>query len=265
MLSRLMHHTAQPTPTCSETCHGTPTPPLGSVLRCTPSHTCPNWACSPTQLCAVPSFLTQLHAAPTQSPVHWVTLNPPHLPSLRAVPSSRWGHCPFGGQGWWGACLIHLAWGRVAEDVGDERRGTRIDEPKCTCLEFVMCTWVYLLKPCCSQFTHSGVHIQHTSCLSPLSPSPLQPMISHHFHGWWGSWLPYSPISHGPAKVGRSWILFPVWWVGRRGFGILPWGCSGSVSGCLQVPEHFPERFRYQWHSSKAPDGLNALWSQDCF
>ena len=82
-LSRLMRHTARPTPACSETCHGAPTPPLGSVLRRTPSLTCPNWACSPTQLRAVPSFLTRLHTAPTQSPVCWVTLNPPRRPSLR--------------------------------------------------------------------------------------------------------------------------------------------------------------------------------------
>ena len=78
---RLMRRTAQPTPACSETCHGAPAPPLGSVCR-TSSLTCPNWAYSPTQLRAVPSFLTRLCAAPTQSPVCWVTLNPPRLPSF---------------------------------------------------------------------------------------------------------------------------------------------------------------------------------------
>ena len=168
-LSCLMRHTAQPTPTCSKTCHGAPTPPLGSVLRCTSSLTCPNWACSPTQLRAVPSFLTWLCAALTQSPGCWVTLNPPHLPSLRAVlllgaspvvhpglSKGSWGRgrvqvegwrCQVGSRGDEG--LVHLVWGRVVEAVGDERRGTCIDEPKCTCLE-----------SCALGFTRSNLVVQ---------------------------------------------------------------------------------------------------------
>ena len=182
-----MRHTAQPTPACSKTCHGAPAPPLGSVLRCTSSLTCPNWACSPTQLRAVPSFLTWLRAAPTQSPGCWVTLNPPCLPSLRAflplgaspvvrpgLSKGSWGRghaqvegwrCQVGSRGDEG--LVRLVWGRVAEEVGDERRGTRIDEPKCTCLE-----------SCALGFTRSNLVVQSSrihmfTCSRPTHLSSL--------------------------------------------------------------------------------------------
>ena len=189
-----MHRTAQPTPACSKTCHGAPAPPLGSVLRRTSSLTCPNWACSPTQLHAVPSFLTWLHATPTQSPGCWVTLNPPHLPSLRAFlplgasPVVRpglskgsqgqgWGcaqvegwRCQVGSRGDEG--LVHLVWGRVAEEVGDERRGMCIDEPKCTCLESCAlgftCSNLVVQSSCIHTFTRS-----RPTHLSSLTTVPL--------------------------------------------------------------------------------------------
>ena len=189
-LSRLMRRTAQPTPACSETCHGAPAPPLGSVLRRTSSLTCPNGACSPTQLRAVPSFLTWLRAAPTQSPGCWVTLNPPHLPSLRAFlplgasPVLRPGlskggqgqgcaqvegwRCQVGGRG--DERLVRLAWGRVAEEVGDDRRGTRIDEPKCTCLESCALGFTRSNLACRSKFTRS--RLTHLSSLTTV-PLPI--------------------------------------------------------------------------------------------
>ena len=135
---------AQPTPACSETCHGAPAPPLGSVRR-TSSLTCPNWAYSPTQLRAIPLFLTRLCTAPTQSPVCWVTLNPPGLPSFeghsflplgvspvvhpglskggqgQGLAQVEGWRCQVGGRGDEG--LVCLAGGRVAEVVGDDRRG----------------------------------------------------------------------------------------------------------------------------------------------
>ena len=111
------------TPACSKTCHGAPAPPLGSVLRRTSSLTCPNWACSPTQLRAIPSFLTWLRAAPTQSPVCWVTLNPPRLPSLRAPLGASPVVCPGlskGGRGQ-GRAQVEGWWCQVG-GRGDEGR-----------------------------------------------------------------------------------------------------------------------------------------------
>ena len=49
---------------------------------------------------------------------------------------------------------------------------SRIDEPKCTWLEFVTCTRVYPLKPCCSQFMRSRVHVPLAHLLS-LTTVPL--------------------------------------------------------------------------------------------
>ena len=144
----------------------------------------------PTQLHAVPSFLTWLCAAPTQSPVCWVTLNPlsaqfeghSFLP-LRALPIVHPGlskggrgqglvqvegwRCQVVGRGDEG--LVCLAWGRVAEVVGDERRGMHIDEPKCTCLESCALrftrTHSNLVIPC------SCIHVPHTSPL-PIAHKP---------------------------------------------------------------------------------------------
>ena len=124
MFSCLMRRTAQPTPACSETCHGAPAPPLGSVRR-TSSLTCPNWAYSPTQLRAVPSFLTRLCAAPTQSPVCWVTLNPHRLPSFEGHSFLPLGASPVVrpglSKGGWGRGLAQVeGWRCQVGGRGDE-------------------------------------------------------------------------------------------------------------------------------------------------
>ena len=143
---------------------------------------------SPAQIGPAPPLsCVPFPRSPTQSPGCWVTLNPPCLPSLRAflplgaspvvrpgLSKGSWGRghaqvegwrCQVGSRGDEG--LVHLVWERVVEEVGDERRGTRIDEPKCTCLE--SCALGFT----CSNLVVQSSRIHMFTCSRPTHLSSL--------------------------------------------------------------------------------------------